>query len=74
MYHIAFKAIKARCVRKCVKWPVAVYRIQIVPDSAFEAVFYVNVGFMYSINLHYIHHPDKINELRCTRLNLFYIQ
>ena len=46
MYHIAFKAIKVRCVRKCVKWPVAVYRIQIVPDSAFEAVFYVKVGFI----------------------------
>ena len=47
MYHIAFKAIKARCVRKCVKWPVvAVYRIQIVPDSAFEAVFFVKIGFI----------------------------
>ena len=43
---VAFKTIKARCVRKFVKWPVAVYRIQIVPDSAFEALFYVKEGFI----------------------------
>ena len=47
MYTIEFKTIKARCVRKRVKWPVAVYRVQTVPDSAFEAVFYLKVGFIF---------------------------
>ena len=38
--------IKGRRVRKCANWPVAVYRIQIVPDSAFEAVLFVKIGFI----------------------------